>query len=508
MSERLQRFIGNFVIIVGAAVLAGWWLGIALLRSIAPGLPEMVPNTALAFVLAGLALRSSTRRNHTLTFIARVSALAIVSLGLLTSLEYVYGLDFGIDRLLMPGRGSDGRSSLSGRMSPHTAANFVLAGTALLLASTNKRRMIHLSQMLAATAAAIALVALVGYVYGVTALYGISPQTGMALHTALLFLILSAGILLLHPAHGVMRIVTSEGLGGIVARRLLAAAFVVPLVLGWLSVLGQQAGLYDAALSSSLLVVGSIFVFSTLIWSGARTLDRIDGERRVAEEGRAQLLRRVIDAQEEERRRLARELHDQMGQHLAALMLQLELHRADAGANDGGGHLRQVHELADRLAHEAHTLAWELRPPELDQLGLQAALARYAEQWSRRAGVKADFVATGLTKDRLPPETEIALYRVVQEALTNVLKHAGAANVSVVVERRSDEVRLIVEDDGGGFDTDALDAPTPSARRLGVLGMRERIDAVGGKLDIESSPGAGATLVVRVPLTNKVESPA
>ena len=503
MSDRLQRFIGNFVILVGAAVLAGWWLGVAGLRGIAPGLPEMVPNTALAFVLAGVALRSRAESNRAPAFVARACALVVVSLGLLTSFEYLADTDFGVDRLLMPDRADARRESLSGRMSPHTAANFVLAGTALLLASANKRRTIHASQMLAAATAAIALVALVGYVYGVTALYGISPRTGMALHTALLFLILSAGVLLSHPARGVMRIVTGAGLGGIVARRLLAAAFVVPLVLGWLSVIGQRAGFYDAAISSSLLVVGSILVFSTLIWSGARTLDRIDDERRIAEGERAQLLRRVIDAQEEERRRLARELHDQMGQHLAALTLQLELHRVGLGANasDGGDHLRQVLELADRLAHEAHALAWELRPPELDQLGLQAALALYAEQWSRRAGVKADFITTGLTNDRLPPEIEIALYRVVQEALTNVLKHAAAANVSVVAERGNDEVRLIVEDDGCGFDADALISPASTAGRLGVLGMRERIDAVGGKLDIESTPGAGTTLVVRIPLT-------
>jgi len=166
-------------------------------------------------------------------------------------------------------------------------------------------------------------------------------------------------------------------------------------------------------------------------------------------------------------------------------------------------HLAQVMELAARLSREAHALAWELRPPELDHLGLQAALARYVEQWSQRANVKMDFVCTGFAGQRLPAQVEVALYRIAQEALTNVLKHARAVSVSLVLELEQAEVVMLIEDDGCGFDVEASGDASHAEQGLGLLGMRERAELIGGKLNIESAPDAGTTLVVRLPLITK-----
>jgi signal transduction histidine kinase len=518
MFDRLRKLISALVMLVGCAVLAGWAFGIAPLRSIVPGLPEMVPNTALLFVLAGVALLSSGEHRARGNVVVRASAFVIVLIGMLTLAEYLFSLDLRIDGLLLH------RSELvnkqlmfPGRMSPHTAFNFLLTGCALLLADVEMRRGIRPSELLALLIASVSLVALIGYVYGVSALYGISPQTGMALHTAATFILLSAGLMLLEPARGLMRVVTGKGLGGIVARKLLAAAVIVPLALGWLSVLGQRAGFYDVAMQSSLLVVGSILVFSTLIWSGAKTLDRVDVERQQAESARAHLLQRFVGAQEEERRRLARELHDQMGQHLAALKLQLELHESEIAKSTSGTsaphtskHLASALELADTLSGEVGTLAWELRPPELDDLGLVAALTRYVEKWSKRSGVAVDFVTTGLGEGqpRLPPETEVTLYRVIQEALTNVLKHARAGGVSIVMERTRDEILAVIEDDGCGFDAEASSLSPAAAKRLGVLGMRERIESARGTFKPESGNGAGTTIVARIPVGHAHEGDA
>lgn len=502
--------------LVGCAVLAGWALGVTSLRSIVPGLPEMVPNTALLFVLAGVALLSrgmerSGEKKASVNLIVSAAALVIVVVGMLTLAQYLFALDLRLDRLLLPRSEPVGDASIfPGRMSPHTAFNFLLAGGALLLTDIETRRGIRPTEFFALMIASVSFVALIGYVYGVTALYGISPQTGMALHTAATFVLLSAGLMLLRPARGLMRVVTGKGLGGIVARRLLAAAVIVPLALGWLSVLGQRAGFYDAAMASSLFVVGSILVFSALIWSGAKTLDRVDVERQRAESDRAHLLQRVVGAQEEERRRLARELHDQMGQHLAALKLQLELHGSENANGTSGKHLASALELADTLTGEVNTLAWELRPPELDDLGLVAALSRYTEAWSKRSGVAVDFVTTGLGEQhgRLPPELEVTLYRVIQEALTNVLRHARAGEVSIVMERTKDEILAVVEDDGCGFDAEALAGSVAAEKRLGVLGMRERIESAHGAFNLESSTGAGTTLVARIPVRHRYEGDA
>ena len=217
------------------------------------------------------------------------------------------------------------------------------------------------------------------------------------------------------------------------------------------------------------------------------------------ESARAKLHEKLVVAEEEERRRLARELHDQMGQQLSAIVLGVKaIERAlppDAlRAGELSARVAEVRELAENVVEKAHTIAWELRPAALDDLGLQSALTQYLERWSQRSGVAVDPLFH-LDGERLPPHVETTLYRVAQEALTNVLKHAGAASVSVILEHRQGEARLVVEDDGRGFDM--ASAPTG---RLGLLGMRERLTLAAGTLEVESRPGAGTTIVARIPV--------
>ncbi|HEV2765016.1 MAG TPA: histidine kinase, partial [Pyrinomonadaceae bacterium] len=396
---------------VGCAVLGGWLLDVPLLKTILPGMPAMVPNTAACFVLSGVGLwaRQPGRTRRVYKTVALACAFLLMSLGGLTLAEYAFGVDLGVDRLLLRSAHAGDATRLPGRMSPHTSLSFLLSGAALAFATPALRRGIALSQLLALAVGLVALLALVGYTYSITYLYGISPQTGMALHTALTFVALSAGLLLTHPHRAPVSVFTSRNVGGMVARRLLAAAVGVPLLLGWLTVFGQRVGLFDQSLGSSLLVVGSVVTFSSLVWYTARLLDRVDVRRGRAEAARRHMLRRLVAAQEEERARLSRELHDKMGQHLTALALGLEVHGAEPSRASEES-LRRLHQLAESLSQEVRDLAWELRPPELDHLGLKDALACYAEQWSRRSGVAVDFVSTGDDGPRLTPEAETALY--------------------------------------------------------------------------------------------------
>jgi signal transduction histidine kinase len=223
-------------------------------------------------------------------------------------------------------------------------------------------------------------------------------------------------------------------------------------------------------------------------------------ERMRAEAARGELLAQLVTAQEEERRRIALELHDQLGQYVTALMLGLKALQDSgelAGANE---RLQQLLRLADQLGEEAHRLAWELRPSALDDLGLQGTLRNYLEEWARRFRLAVDFHSNGLL-DRLPAQIETALYRITQEALTNVAKHAQARHVSVILERRQGRVLAIVEDDGRGFDTVEVLERAHTARRMGLVGMHERARLIGGELEIESAPGEGTTIYVRVLLT-------
>jgi PAS domain S-box-containing protein len=225
------------------------------------------------------------------------------------------------------------------------------------------------------------------------------------------------------------------------------------------------------------------------------------GERARAEHARQLLLQQLVTAQEEERAHIARELHDQMGQDLTALMLGLKTLR-DAAAAESPVHTRleQVHALAIKIGREVRSLAVQLRPPALDELGLVATLANEVELWSARALIAVDFQPIGLDEQRLPAAIETTLYRVAQEALTNVLKHAQATRVSLIIERRVDAVHMIVEDNGAGFDADAVRQTAHAEHRLGLVGMAERVAHAGGTLTIESTTGRGTEVFVRIPL--------
>jgi signal transduction histidine kinase len=222
----------------------------------------------------------------------------------------------------------------------------------------------------------------------------------------------------------------------------------------------------------------------------ARAAMAVDLSERVQRDS----LRRVLGGQELERRRLARELHDETGQALTSILLGLKSVEEAKDPESIGQAARHLRELIVATLQDVRRLAVELRPKALDDFGLVPALERLAETVSEHAGIPVQLAAQ-LGDERLPEEIETTLYRLVQEALTNVVKHAHAKNVSIFLVRRQDRVTAVVEDDGQGFDPERTREDA-----LGIVGMRERIGIVGGRLNVESRPDAGTTIAVEVPL--------
>ena len=221
----------------------------------------------------------------------------------------------------------------------------------------------------------------------------------------------------------------------------------------------------------------------------ARAAIAVDLSERVSRDA----LRRVVEAQELERTRLARELHDETGQALTSVLLALKSIEAAASREELNTALAHARELVVRATQDVRRLAVELRPSALDDFGLVPALERLLSGFGESSGIMTD-LESGLGDERLPGEVETTLYRILQEALTNVGKHAEAKRVSVVLTRRGGEVSAVIEDDGCGFD------PKAGGAGLGLVGMRERVALVGGRMTIESRESAGTTIHVEVPL--------
>jgi PAS domain S-box-containing protein len=220
-------------------------------------------------------------------------------------------------------------------------------------------------------------------------------------------------------------------------------------------------------------------------------------ERHRVERERLQLLTHLVLAQEDERRRIARELHDQLGQQLTALRLTLEMLKSHAvEGTEVRVQVETLEQLALQLDEDVGFRVWELRPTVLKELGLRAALTSYVRKWSEHFGIPARLHTSRSTDDPLTSELETMVYRLAQEALNNVAKHARADHVDVVLERGSENLSLIVEDNGVGFDPSNLETVGGG---LGLIGMRERAALVGAHLQIESTPGRGTTVIVRAP---------
>jgi two-component system, NarL family, sensor histidine kinase DevS len=216
----------------------------------------------------------------------------------------------------------------------------------------------------------------------------------------------------------------------------------------------------------------------------------VELSRRIARDS----LRRVVAGQEVERRRLARELHDETGQALTSILLGLKSVEDAPDSKSMRAAAAELRELVVATLQDVRRLAVELRPKVLDDFGLVAAVERLAETISERSGVEVQ-LETRLGAERLPELVETTLYRIVQEALTNAIKHAQASKVSILLVRRERAVTAVVEDDGVGFEVEEA-----RADGLGLPGMRERVELLEGKLTVESSPRAGTTIAAEVPL--------
>jgi PAS domain S-box-containing protein len=287
-APRIAGWAGLVTCAAAGAALAGWVFDVELLKSVAPGRPAIRPLSAVALLLVGLAitLRARTadddaRREIGVT-ITRAIGFAVVAIATATILEYLAGVDLGIDTWMFRDKLSRSSPVYSGRMA-HAAAVALLYLGAAILFDTFERATSTVAQLLALLAASVGLLGVSGYLYDIHALAGFSGYASVSLPTAVLLLVAAGGVLLLQPQKGVIVEILSRHSGGVMARRLLPAAVLVPFVFGWLESAGERLGLYSQVFGQAVLAAMNVIAFVTLIWLGARLLNRLDRHREAAD---------------------------------------------------------------------------------------------------------------------------------------------------------------------------------------------------------------------------------
>ena len=224
-------------------------------------------------------------------------------------------------------------------------------------------------------------------------------------------------------------------------------------------------------------------------------------EREISDRHRFGLLQRILTIQEDERGRLARDMHDQLGQRLTALRLKLQSLRALCDPYpEISSRVDRLQQISELLDGEVSFLAWELRPAILDNMPFVEAMENYVSEWSRHAEIFAEFHVSGVKDLELGKDIENNLYRITQEALNNAAKHAKATRINVLLERRDNDLMLIIEDNGVGFDLEKASNEHDSSKGFGLFGLQERALLVSGIVEIETKPGEGTSIFIKVPL--------
>jgi PAS domain S-box-containing protein len=600
---------GWILFVLAVLVLLGLAFDLRGLQSFIPGEAGIKTNSAVAMLLASVAL---LRRNHrVLPFLS----IAVFLIGALTLSEYCWDRNFGIDEVLFR---DTNYIFYPGRMSQYTSIGYMLLGSSLLPMNSRHRGLRRFSRVLGILTGALGALAIVSHAYDTHVMNLSRPHSNVSVPTALGFLIGAIGVQYATPSEGVVRLLHADNAGGAMLRRLLPTAILLTLLLGY-TVRGAQihyrwesgfslavAGLgVGACLIAGIMLTAvdlerqdlsrreseSRFLLAAkaapvMIWmSGAdalrtyfsdrwleftgRSLDaemgnrwaedvhpedlrrcldtyaqcfdrreqcrmeyrvqRHDGEyrwvldhgtprfdqegsfvgyigiavdvteRKLAEEALSGMSRKLIEAHDQERARIGRELHDDIVQRLALLAVQLDAIRQDIpdSVPEFGGRIGDLRNQATQITNDVQSLSRELHTNKLEHLGIVGATKNFCREFSERQKVEVDFQSRDIP-DAMPTGLFLPLFRVLQEALRNAAKHSGVKSFEVKLWRSAEEIQLTVSDPGVGFDSEAA----LKGGGLGLTSMQERLRLVGGELSIRSQPEHGTTIHARVRLNS------
>jgi signal transduction histidine kinase len=523
----LSRAAGLVLIAIGATVLVGWAVNSEFLKGLS-GEITMKPNAAVGLLAAGLSLALLGARSPAARLLGQACAVLAGTVGVLTLSEHIVGWELGIDQLLFEETPGAAATTSPGRMGPNSSTSLALSCTALLCLYRSTDRTILVAQLLGAAVAVLALIPTVGYVYGAQQLYAIAKYTGIAFHTGLALLALSAGLLLARHDKGPVSALTTDAPSGVMTRRLLAAAILVPLLVGYLRVIGERLDFYDSPLGVALFVVTMIVMLSVLVWRAAVAFGRSDRELRIVQRHREQLLVRERTAREKAERAdqakdefiaaLSHELRTPLNAILGWMyMLQQETipdasrtKATDVVLRNAGVLSRLIEDLLDTSRITTGHLVLSMGPLDVRTV-VQAAVDSVLPAAAARS---VDVVVPRMTAPVPMVGDAERLQQIVWNLLSNAIKFSPpGTQVHISVGSTVDEIVISVKDEGEGIDPAFLphvfdrlrqgDASTTRAQGglgLGLFIARHLTILHGGTLDAHSNgPGTGAAFTVRLP---------
>jgi signal transduction histidine kinase len=525
---------------VGFAVLLGWVFDVRALIRISPGFATMKANTALAFALSGVALWSLThiagntpprlrvKRDNLFLRVSQVCAVTIALIGLLTLSEFLFGWAPGIDNLIVRDYHTV-RTPHPGRMSPATALGFVLLGVALLIMDLETRSGKRPAQWLVIPILLDGFIALLGYAYGVESLYRVGAYASIALHTATMDVLISAGFLLARPDKGLMVVATDTTAGGWIFRRFLPTAVILVPVLGWLRLHGQRAGFFGFEFGLALLVMSNVVVLSVLIWWASsfvrrESLDRTESEERLgkdkerADEQAAILERRVAERTAELQETVA------------------ELERSSYTiSHDLRAPIRAVHAFADFLLADFGEKIGTTGRDYLDRIKSSAqrmdrliedvlAYSRVSRSELRLTLVDLDRLLDSLVREYASPaHVQIshplgavrANQGLLEQAVLNLLDNAvkfvrpgTRPQIDVWSETDNARLRLVVHDHGIGVPAGNTDRIFKTFERahegfpgtgIGLAIVKRAVERMNGRVGFESKANEGSSFWLELP---------
>jgi signal transduction histidine kinase len=528
--HRLPAVASGLSIVVGAAVLLGWLTGVSELASLSPNWVTMKANTAICFILAGVSLLLLRERQTDVLCrrVGQLFAVFVIVLSILVLLEWYLELDFGIDQMLVKESPNAAATSVPGRMSMPSAVNFILIEIAVLALPWRTRRGLQVSPVLATLVALSGLFVCTGYLYGVKSYYAFSPFTSMALTTAVLFIALAVGVLSARPDPGPVRLLIADGAASQMAWRLLPVAVVVPMLIGWLQVKGEECKLFGEEMGGALFGTAIVLVFFILIWRTAVRLERSDAERRQADASLREMetARQVaVDADRVTREFVASMSHELrtplngiigfsellLGEEAGPLLPMQKEFVGDV-LSSGRNLLQLVNDVLDLSQLEAGKMY--VRPERF-------SLQKVVDQATGLATVTARTKAISIHAAIDPALHEVVLDRqkltqILYNLLSNAVKftnEGGRVDVRLrpIGARR---FQLQVQDTGIGIRADDIPrlfkafTQLDSGRSrhyggsgLGLMLTKRLVELQHGSIAVASEPDVGSTFTVELPLS-------